>query len=99
MADASNPTNINRMEKTMRLDMYTKSVLTIIAISLLMLAVRATFESPKAYASGRPVDVNIVQIAGKDIKTKSYGNVDGALPITNGLDIIGNAVPLVCASR
>ena len=83
----------------MRPDMYTKFVLTIIALSLLVLAVRSTFESPKAYAAGRPVDVNIVEIAGKDVKTKSYGGVEGALPVTNGADILGIVAPLVCTSR
>lgn len=83
----------------MKTDLYTKIILTVIAGSLLVLAVRPAIEFKKAYASAGPVEVNIVEINGKKIKTKMLGAAEGALPITSGVDILGNDLPVSVAIR
>ena len=59
----------------MNIDIYTKSVLTVIAFCLLYFVVKDAAVIPNAYANA-VVDVNIVKVAGSTIYSS-----DGALPV------------------
>jgi len=80
----------------MRVDGYTKVVLTVIAACLLVLTARSLFRVEPAHAQyGRTVDVNISKVGGEAIQTAVVGGAKGALPVTTGVSITGSAVPLV----
>jgi hypothetical protein len=62
----------------MKLDLYTKIVLTVIAASLLVLSFKAVFPTPSAVAQQSGVlRVDIVKIGGEDFVA---GQVNGSWP-------------------
>ncbi len=90
----------------MTVDRYTKAVLTVIAVCLAVLTVQSLFRISAANAQSNrqieisgTVDVNIAKIAGTEVKTATLGGAKGALPITNGVDIIGSELPIQVKSK
>jgi hypothetical protein len=82
----------------MKPDLYTKGVLTIIAACLLALVARSSVAIQPAHASGSPIEVNIVEVAGKAVRTKTFG-AEGALPVTTGVDGLSREVPITVATH
>ena len=65
----------------MKVDLYTKAVLTVIAACLVYFVVKDAPIMSVAHAQSRgPVDVNIVQVIGKPISYLDVG-LTGALPV------------------
>lgn len=76
----------------MHTDRYTKTILTIIAISLLFLCFRPSFTVPAVQAQGGPQEVKIVGIApSTEIPVRITGSVDGAL-VPVRIDGLGSGV-------
>ena len=68
----------------MKIDVYTKAVLTVIACCLLYIVVKDINLVDRAYAqSGRTVDVNLTQIAGRTIEHNDTlaSSVGPSLPV------------------
>ena len=68
----------------MKTDTYTKTVLTIIAVCLIILAAKSfdgsLISTAHAQINGTMVDVNIARIGGFDFKTSSLQN-NASLPV------------------
>ena len=76
----------------MKTDLYTKIVLTVIAVFLGVIVFQNISLVPTAQAAAAPipdpapakreiVDVNIVQIRGYEVKKRTYASDEGILPI------------------
>ena len=65
----------------MKIDLYTKAVLTVIAVSLSVIAFRSIDVVPEANAQGsgfpKPIDVNVISVCGSRITP----NYDGSLNV------------------
>lgn len=57
-----------------KVDIYTKAILTIIAVCLVVLAFRPIFNTP-AEATGQVIDVNIASIGGSAYPYETYGQL------------------------
>ena len=60
----------------MKIDLYTKMVLTVIAIALWGMLLKPIFVSDRASASTQMIDVNIKEIGGKRVDSRIDVNVD-----------------------
>lgn len=73
----------------MKVDLYTKAVLTVIAVSLSVIAFRSVDVVPVANAQGsgfsKPIDVNVISVCGSRVTP----NYDGSLnvKVTNPVKI------------
>ncbi len=66
----------------MKADLYTKSVLTVIACCLLYFVMRDISVVPEVRAQSQgTVDVNIVQVAGAKISNNGMVSYDAFLPV------------------
>lgn len=84
----------------MKIDLYTKAVLTVIAVSLSVIAFKSVDVVPVANAQGsgfsKPIDVNVISVCGSrisanydgslDVKVTNTPNVKMDMPY-NGLDV------------
>lgn len=68
----------------MKIDAYTKIVLTVIAGCLLYMVARDLTVIPSAHAQMQPsvTDVNIVQIAGSTVTAPGNSRFEASLPVT-----------------
>lgn len=74
----------------MKIDLYTKAVLTIIAIALCLIALKPVFNSNNAIAYTGVLDVNLKQIDGKRAKNILDINIEKV----NNRKYFGNSVPV-----
>ena len=66
----------------MKVDIYTKGTLTVIACCLLYFVAKDLSLIPDVHAqSGKVVDVNIVQVAGARISSNGMVSYDAFLPV------------------
>ena len=74
----------------MKIDLYTKMVLTIIAVALCVMALKPIFGSESVRAYNGVLDVNIKQIDGKRAKNILDINIEKV----NNRYYVGNSVPV-----
>jgi hypothetical protein len=62
----------------MLVDRYTRGVLTLIAVALLWIALTLTFptQSAQAAAANEPTEVNLMEINGKKVASRTTSQVD-----------------------
>ncbi len=85
----------------MKVDLYTKAVLTVIAVSLSVIAFRSVDVVPVANAQGsgfsKPIDVNVISVCGSrvtpnydgslNVKVANTPSVKLDMPYSGGLDV------------
>ena len=74
----------------MKIDLYTKLILLIIAVALWGILLRPLFRSENATASNAVLDVNIKQIDGRNV----IGSLDVNIKKVNGRVFSGPNVPI-----
>jgi len=74
----------------MKVDRYTKTILTIIAIALCVMLVKPIFVSESVRAYNGVLDVNIKEIGGKRV----YGSLEVDIKKVNGRTYMGSEVPV-----
>ena len=74
----------------MKVDLYTKTILTIIAIALCVMLVKPIFVSESVRAYNGVLDVNIKQVDGKKVNKVLDVNIEKI----NGRTYIGSSVPV-----
>jgi 5,10-methylene-tetrahydrofolate dehydrogenase/methenyl tetrahydrofolate cyclohydrolase len=74
----------------MKVDLYTKTILSIIAIVLWAMLLKPIFISDIVNASNVVLDVNIKEIDGK----KVYGSLDVNIEKVNGRTFTGSSLPV-----
>jgi hypothetical protein len=72
----------HRKEKNMKLDLYTKIVLTVIAGSLFVLSFKAIFPTTAAVAQSGILRVDIVRVDGKTFVSDQVNGSWPQLPVT-----------------
>ena len=66
----------------MKVDFYTKAILTVVACCLLYFVARDISVVQEVHAQSRTImDVNIVQVAGAQISSNGMVSYDGFLPV------------------
>jgi len=75
----------------MKIDTYTKFILTIIAVALWVLVFKAYFITNNVQAANEIIDVNIKQIDGKRV----YKVLDVNIEKVNGKNLNKSSIPVV----
>lgn len=74
----------------MKVDFYTKLMLTVIAVALWVIVLKPIFISDRAVASSQVLDINIKEVAGKRVSNFLDINIEEI----NGRAIHSNALPV-----